>query len=88
MVRGVEGINNNIDCLGNTESENSGSEIGLDTTAVINMNVSMSDDASLPISSCTCNILDNSNEQIDVEETNFVLNELRAKNWKGLLLLI
>ena len=27
LVRRVEGINNNIDCLGNSESENSGSEI-------------------------------------------------------------
>ena len=42
------------------------------------MNLSMSDDASLSTFPCTGNVLYNSSEKIDVEEPNFVLNELRA----------
>ena len=56
LVRGVEGISNN---LGNTESENSDSDIGLDVTTGINMNLSMNDDASLSTSSCNSNVLEN-----------------------------
>ena len=73
LVGGVEGIN----CLITTECDNSG--LGNTTGITINMDLSMSDNASLA-TSCAGNVLDNSSETIDAEEPKFVLNELRAKN--------
>ena len=52
----------------------------VNTDSEINMNMLMHMETTFSTSPNTINVLDNYNRQIDIEEPNIILSELRAKN--------